>query len=308
MLNLMPDDGSFQAQLSLLHDVNRRLILPIEQMGCDIMDVGIGLAALFEGLDRGIIPQSGVPPALAGARLGNLEAAVTAVSMLRRGVNDLQHPALRALSDGPQGLTAQYPAMQDFVFTCGPGTMGNAGHSNALWTFLMPFSRFFSHYSGQIYKIDEALPSIPDDAALRRVFQRTVRRMFDREYFGILCNALSCCAFTFGVFSQDGQGEQLDDSDLLVRTLAEYGVHTSRENLMWFAQAFWAQSIDLKRQYGWRPPTAQDLPRRVYEGLQLVLEQPVAELTRWMALLIDVWRAQAEAVMGKFGYETDWLT
>jgi hypothetical protein len=30
--------------------------------------------------------------------------------------------------------------------------------SDALWTFLMPFSRFFSHYSGQIYKIDEPLP------------------------------------------------------------------------------------------------------------------------------------------------------
>ncbi|MCJ7548536.1 MAG: hypothetical protein MUQ30_02515 [Anaerolineae bacterium] len=308
MLNLTPADGSFQAQLALLREVNRRLILPIEQMGCDIMDVGIGLAALFEGLDRGIIPQSDVPPALAGAQLGDLEAAVAAVDVLRGGLNGPQYPALRALGEGPQGLAAQYPTMQDLVFTCGPGTMGNAGHSNALWNFLMPFSRFFSHYSGQIYKIDEALPPTPDDAALRRVFQRTVERMFNREYFGILCNALSSCAFTFGLFSQDGQGEQLDDSDLLVRTLAQYGVHTSREDLMWFAQAFWAQSIDLKRQYGWRPPTAHDLPRRVYEGLQLVLAQPIAELTRWMDLLIDEWRTQAEAVMSKFGYETGWLT
>jgi len=232
---------------------------------------------------------------------------VTAVDVLRRGLSGHQYPALCALSDGPQGLAAQYPSMQDFVFTCGPGTMGNAGHSNALWTFLMPFSRFFSHYSGQIYKIDETLPRAPDEATLHRVFQRTVQRVFDREYFGILCNALSSCAFTFGLFSQDGQGEQLDDSDLLVRTLAEYGVHTSRENLMWFAQAFWAQSIDLKQQYGWRPPTAQDLPRRVYEGLQLVLEQPVAELARWMDLLIDEWKTQAQAVLNKFGYETDWL-
>jgi aldehyde:ferredoxin oxidoreductase len=307
MLNLLPEDDSFQTQLALLNDVNQRLILPIEQMGCDIMDVGIGLAALFEGLSRGLIPKSDVPPALASAQLGDLEAAVCAVKALKSGLEDHLYPALRALGNGPQGLVELYPSMQNIVFTCGSGTMGNAGHSNALWTFLMPFSRYFSHYAGKIYRIDVALPPTPDDIALHNVFQRTVKRMFDREYFGILGNALSCCAFTFVIFSQDGQGERLDDSELLVRILAEYGIQTSKENLMWFAQAFWAQSIDLKRQYGWRPPSAQDLPLRVYEGLELVLKQSVPELMRWMDLLIAEWKAQAASVMHRFGYDTSWL-
>jgi aldehyde:ferredoxin oxidoreductase len=170
----------------------------------------------------------------------------------------------------------------------------------------MPFSRFFSHYSGQIYKIDETLPSPPDDDALRAVFERVVARMFDREYFGILCNALSNCAFTFVIFSQDGNGEQLDDADLLVRTLAEYGIRTTRDDLMWFAQAFWAQSIDLKQQYGWRPPAAADLPQRVYEGLSLVMDQPVSELMRWMDMLIGVWQAHAAKVLARYGYEAAW--
>jgi aldehyde:ferredoxin oxidoreductase len=314
MLNLVPDDNSFSAQLSLLRDVNQRLILPIEQMGCDIMDVGIGLAALFEGLNRGLIPQGDVPPALAGAQLGDLEAAVTAVNLLREGVDILKYPAVHALGEGPQGLAVRYPEMQDLVYTCGSRTMGNAGHSNALWTFLMPFSRYFSHYAGKIYKIDEELPPIPegasspDDDALQIVFQRTVKRMFDREYFGILCNALSSCAFTFVMFSQDGQGERLDDTELLVHILSEYGIHTSSENLMWFAQTFWAQSIDLKRQYGWRPPTAQDLPLRVYEGLELTLKHPVSELMRWMDLLIGEWKKRAASVLRRFGYDTSWLT
>ena len=78
-----------------------------------------------------------------------------AVDLLRQGVDGGRYPALRAIGDGPQALTQRYPAMQEIVFTCGDRTLGNAGHSNALWTFLMPFSRFFGHYSGQIYKIDE---------------------------------------------------------------------------------------------------------------------------------------------------------
>ena len=123
----------------------------------------------------------------------------------------------------------------------------------------------------------------------------------------ILCNALSCCAFTFVVFTQDGKGERLDDGDLLVRTLAAYGVHTTRDDLMWFAQAFWAQSIAFKAQHGWRPPTAHDLPQRVYEGLALALEQPEAELARWMELLIDEWKTMARHVLSKFGYELSWL-
>jgi hypothetical protein len=238
---------------------------------------------------------------------GRLEAAVSAVELLRRGVDGEHYPALRAVADGPQALVARYPGAQEIVFTCGRGTMANAGHSNALWTFLMPFSRFFGHYSGQIYKIDEQLPPTGDDKALRRVFARVVRRMLDREVLGILCTALSCCAFTFAIFGQDGAGEQLDDTDLLVRTLQQYGIRTSREELIWFAQAFWAQSIDLKAQHGWRPPSAADLPHRVYEGLALVLEQPVAELMRWMDMLIAVWVDHARALLRKFGYDTEWL-
>jgi hypothetical protein len=61
----------------------------------------------------------------------------------------------------------------------------------------MPFSRFFSHYSGQIYKIDEALPPPgSDEAAYRICFERVIQRMLQREFFWVLCNALSMCAFT----------------------------------------------------------------------------------------------------------------
>lgn len=208
----------------------------------------------------------------------------------------------------PGSIRPRPPALAcDLVFTCGPRTLGNAGHSNALWTFLMPFSRFFSHYAGQIYKIDEWLPADPDDETLRRCFRRVIERMVDRECFGILCNALSCCAFTFAVYSQDGEGERLDDSDLLVHTLAEYGIQTTREDLTWFAQAFLAQSLDLKVQYGWRPPAADDVPGRVYEGLGLALGTAPDRLRRWMGLLIAEWKVQAGELLGKFGYETAWL-
>jgi hypothetical protein len=98
----------------------------------------------------------------------------------------------------------------------------------------------------------------------------------------------------------------LDDTDLLVRTLAAYDIHTTRDDLMWFAQAFWAQSIDLKTRYGWRPPSANDLPQRIYEGLTLVLAQPTETLVRWMDLLIGEWKTTARQVLGKFGYETTW--
>jgi aldehyde:ferredoxin oxidoreductase len=315
MLGLAPAADSFEARVALWREINRRLILPIEQMGCDIIDVGVGLAALFEGLQRGLVPGDDVPPSLAGVGLddagtgadGRLQAAVAAVELLRDGVDGERYPALRAVGDGPQALARLYPAMQEVVFTCGARTMGNAGHSNALWTFLMPFSRFFSHYSGQVYKIDEALPQIKDDDALRAVFGRVIAHMLEREFLSILCNALSCCAFTFAIFSQDGEGERLDDGDLLVRTLGEYGIATTREDLLWFAQAFWAQSIDLKVRHGWRPPTASDLPRRIYEGLEQVLGQPVDELMRWMDLLIGEWKAQARSVLSKFGYDAGWL-
>ncbi len=171
----------------------------------------------------------------------------------------------------------------------------------------MPFSRFFGHYSGQIYKIDEVLPPPgSNEEDYRACFQRVVKRMLQREFFWVLCNALSQCAFTFVIFSQDGQGEQLSDDDLLVHILRNYGIHTTRADLEWFAQGYWAQSIDLKCQFGWRPPSAADFPRRVYEALSLALDRPVDELQALMVMLIAEWKRQAGAVMGRFGYEAVW--
>jgi aldehyde:ferredoxin oxidoreductase len=307
MLGLEPDEDSFQARLDLRADVDRRLILPIEQMGCDVMNVGLGLAALFEGVERGIISESDVPGFIANdTGLGNLETAVRALTMLRSG-QAAEYPALRTVGDGPQALVERYPAVRDIVFTGGKGTLGNAGHCNALWAFLMPFSRFFGHYVGQLYKIDEQLPPpSSDEDAYRACFQRVVGRMLQKEFFWVLCNALSMCAFTFVIFSQDGQGERLSDDDLLIRLLHNYGIHTSRADLEWFAQAFWAQSIDLKCQFGWRPPSAAVFPRRVYEALSLALERSPEELQALMDLLIEEWRRQAGDVMWRFGYEVAW--
>jgi aldehyde:ferredoxin oxidoreductase len=310
MLGLEPAEDTLQGRLDLLAEVDRRLILPIEQMGCDIINVGLGISALFEGIQKGLIPTGDVPDLVAQKK--GLEAAIQTVEMLRSG-QALKYPALRAVGDGPQALADLYPAMQDIVFTSGKGTLGNAGHANALWAFLMPFSRFFSHYSGQIYKIDEALPPpSSDEAAYRARFQRVVRRMLQKEFFWVLCNALSMCAFTFVIFSQDGEGEQLSYDDgrsssaSLVRILRNYSIHTTRADLAWFAQAFWAQSIDLKGQFGWRPPAAADFPRRVYEALSLALERSPEELQSLMEMLIDEWKRQAGEVMRRFGYEATW--
>jgi aldehyde:ferredoxin oxidoreductase len=317
MLGLEPAGDTFQARLDLRAEVDRRLILPIEQMGCDALNVGMGLAALFEGVERGIIPGADVPdfvargmgfspPAPAEGAGGALEAAVRAVALLRSG-QAAEYPALRAVGDGPQALAQAYPPMQDVVFTGGRGTLGNAGHCNALWTFLMPFSRFFGHYVGQYYKVEEELPPPgSDEQAYRACFERVVGRLLAREFFWLLANALSMCAFTFVIFSQDGEGERLSDDDLLVRLLRNYGIHTTRADLEWFAQAFWAQSIDLKCQFGWRPPAADDFPRRVYEALALALDRPVEELQALMEMLIEEWKRQAGDVMRRFGYEGTW--
>ena len=197
--------------------------------------------------------------------------------------------------------------MQDVVFTGGKKTLGNPGHCNALWTFLMPFSRFFGHYAGQFYKVDEKLPPPGSDRqAYRACFERVVERLLAREFFWLLSNALSQCAFTFVIFSQDGKGERLSDDDLLVRLLHDYGIHTTRADLGWFSQTFWAQSMDLKRQFGWRPPSAADFPRRVYEALALALDRPPDELQALMEALIDEWKRQAGEVLGRFGYEVFW--
>ncbi|MCP4538138.1 MAG: hypothetical protein GY832_13435 [Chloroflexi bacterium] len=307
MLGLTPPADTLQARLDLLSDAEQRMILPIEQMGCDILNIGLGLSALFEGVERGIIPADDVPDFVAQAGgLGNLEATIQAVEMLRTP-QAAEYPALRAVGDGPQAIAERYPLMHDIVFTSGKKTLANAGHCNALWTFLMPFSRFFGHYAGQIYKIDEQLPpSGSSQEAYQACFERVIRRMLQREFFWILSNALSQCAFTFVIFSQDGAGERLSDNDLLIRILRNYGIQTTRDDLNWFGQAFWAQSMDLKGQFGWHPPAATDLPHRVYEALSLALDHSPEELESLMTMLIEEWKHQAGDVMHQFGYEVAW--
>ncbi len=306
MLGLLPEEDTLEAKVRLRQEVDRRIILPIEQMGCDVIDVGLGTAALFEGLEKGLIPKGDVPAFLrqGEAGFGSIEAAEQIVELLRTGAAD--YPAVEAIGHGPQALAERYPQMKDSVFTCGKGTLGNAGHCNTLWTFLMPFSRFFSHYSGQIYKIEGDIPAGASEGEIKALFENVIHQMLQREYFGVLCNGLSCCAFTFVIFSQDGEGERLDEDGLLVEILNHYGIKTSHQELMWFAQAFWAQSIDLKCKLGWRPPSAQDLSGRVFEALSLALERPPEELRELMDLLIDEWKRQAGGVMQKFGYEVVW--
>jgi aldehyde:ferredoxin oxidoreductase len=167
----------------------------------------------------------------------------------------------------------------------------------------MPFSRFFSHYSGQLYKIEGELPANAGSEEVQVLLERVVGEALQREFYGALCNALSLCAFTAVIFSQDGRSVMLDGNNLLVRTLACYGIDISRGELEWFAEAFWAQSIALKLEMGWQPPTAADLPARVFEVLSHSLGRPAAELRTLMDLLIVEWKRQAEDVMYKYGYE-----
>jgi aldehyde:ferredoxin oxidoreductase len=306
MLDLKSADDSTQGRLRLLEEVDRRVVLPIEQMGCDVIDVGVALASLFEGLELGLIPAEDLPPFLrGGARFGDLEAVVKTVEALRRGD---PAPALRAVGDGPQALAERYPDLQRILFTSGPGTLGNPGHANQLWTFLMPFSRFFGHYVGQLYKIQKGLPPGTRPGEVQPIFEEVIRQALQREFFGCLGNALSTCAFTFVLFSQDGEGVTLDDSDLLVRTLACYGIGCRREDLEWFAEAFWAQSIAFKLECGWKPPSAAEYPDRVYEALEQALGRPAGELRVLMDLLIGEWKQQAASIMHKYGYEVpaDW--
>jgi aldehyde:ferredoxin oxidoreductase len=299
MLDLRPGEDTLAGRLQLLDEVDRRVMLPIEQMGCDVIDVGLALAALFEGLERGLVPPGDVPPGLRQSpHLGDLEAAARAVEALRAGDAS---PALRAAADGPQGLAGRYPALQDAVFSSGPGTLGNAGHANALWTFLMPVSRYFGHYVGQLYKIGGQLPPATDEGAVRAQFEEVVRQALAREFFGVLCNSLSACAFTFLVFSQDGQGTALDSSDLLVRLLACYGLETRREELEWFAESFWARSMAHRLALGWLPPSAADYPERVFEVLSLSLGRPVDELRTLMDQLLAEWKHQAAEVLYRHG-------
>jgi aldehyde:ferredoxin oxidoreductase len=307
MLGLTPTEDTFEARLDLIADVDQRLMQHIEQTGLDVIDAGVGLSALFEGVERGIIPETDVPEFIVRANgLGNLEAAAQAAAMLCTA-QAAKYPALRAVGDGPQALARRYPEMQDIVFTCGKGSMGNPGHCNALWTFLMPFSRFFGHYSGQTYKIAGTLPPFGADQKTVRAFsRRIVERMLQQEYFWLLCNAFSHCAFTFIIFSHDGKGEELRRDDLLVRLLRHYGIHLTNAELTQFSQAFWAQSIDLKCQYGWRPQSAADFPKRIYEALSSTLNRPPEELQTWMGQLIAEWKQQAGDVLTRLGYKVPW--
>jgi aldehyde:ferredoxin oxidoreductase len=300
MLDLQAVDDSLNAKLRLLDEVDRRLVVPLEQLGCDIIDVGVGMAALFEGLAQGIVPPEDVPDFVrTGPYFGNLDLAVRIAEVLRVGTAS---PALRALGDGPQALAEAYPALRDIVFTSGKGTLGNPGHANALWTFLMPFSRFFSHYSGQIYKVPGDLKPGLSPAETQPLFERVISEMLKRELFSCLSNVLSMCAFTFVIFSQDGAGVELD-GDLLARTMALYGIDVRGDDLLWFAEAFWAQSIALKIAHGWRPLHPEDFPARVFETLSQTLGRPLDELRVLMRRLIAEWERQAGALLAKYGYE-----
>ncbi len=309
MLDLQPADESLASLVAFRQEVDRRLMQPIEQLGLDVIDVGVALAALLEGIEAGLIPPEDLPTELQTAKLGDFEAVARTLEWLQRSVDrETDENALRRLiASGPQALARAYPALQERVFTGGVRTLGNAGHSNALWTFLMPFSRFFGHYVGQIYKIDEDLPPAGAAAeAYRACFRRVINRMLQREFFWILCNAFSMCAFVFVIFSQDGEGERLSDDQRFVRLLHQYGIETTQADLEWFAQAFWAQSMALKQDYGWRPPTADEFPERIYEALSLALGRAPGELRSLMDLLIDEWRRQAGETMTRFGYEVPW--
>ena len=222
MLGLLPEEDSLQGRLKLREEVDRRVILPIEQMGCDIMDIGLALAALYEGLEQGMIPAQDVPPFLRqGENFGSIDRASRVVALLREGAD---YSALRAVADGPQALGERYPAAQDLLFTCGRGTLGNAGHCNKLWTFLMPFSRFFGHYSGQIYKIAGEIPLGADEDQVQDLFRQVISEMLQREYFSVLCNSLSCCAFVFAIYSEEGQGVRIDPSGPLLPILRHFGI------------------------------------------------------------------------------------
>jgi aldehyde:ferredoxin oxidoreductase len=304
MLGLESAGDTVDDRLYLLEEVDQRLILPLEQMGLDAIDFGVGLAALMEGMERGIIPVGDAPGYLGGET--NLESAVQAVALLRSG-QAAEFPALRAIGDGPQALAEAYPGMKDLVFTGGKGTLGNPGHCNALWTFLMPFSRFFGHYVGQFYKVEEELPPPGSgEDAYHDFFQRVVAKLLEREFFWLLANALSQCAFTFVIFSQDAVGEQLSEDDLLIELLRKYGIETTRADLEWFAQAFWAQSIDLKCQLGWQPPAPEGFPKRVYEALATSLGRSPEDLERLMGMLIEEWKRQAGVTLKGFGYQPLW--
>ena len=170
----------------------------------------------------------------------------------------------------------------------------------------VPFSRFFSHYAGQIYKVSGALPADDNDEKLGELFKGVVREMFEREYFSALCNTLSCCAFAFVAFTENGEGRELDKENLLADTLGAYGIETTREELLLFAQNFWAQSMDFKIRSGWTPPSASDLPDRVFEAVGRALGRSPEDCRRLLDMVIAEWKPEAKRLMRKYGYEAPW--
>ena len=305
MLGITAEKDTAESKIRMLNEVDREIFLPIEQSGLDVMDLGVAIAALYEGISKGLIPLSDIPEFLRdGDNFGSIERTHRLLELVE--INDHEYKAIRCLGDGPQALVDTYPAMRDIVFTCGDKTLGNAGHCNKLWTFLMPFSRFFGHYSGQIYKVPGAIPEEPDPGELQKIFSDVIREMLQREYFSILCNALSCCAFGFVIFSEGGNGVELSRDDLLVEVLRFYGIETSREELINFAQNFWAQSMDLKIKHGWKPPGADEFPYRVFEAVSQAISHPPEQCKEMMDVLIQEWKRQAKQIMNRYGYEAPW--
>jgi aldehyde:ferredoxin oxidoreductase len=307
MLGLNAPKQTMQGKIDFLREVEERVVKEVEQLGCDIMDLGIALAALFEGVEKKLIPEKDIPDFLLdGPCIGNLDKVEKTVLALRAG-EGTKYPALAVVGNGTQALADTYPEMKDIVFTGGKQTIGNAGHCNALWTFLMPFGRFFGHYAGQFYKVDEKLPA-PDapEEEYAGCFKRAITQLLDREFFCLLGNAISHCGFTFVIFSEEAKGKVLSKDNLFVRVLKTYGIHLSRDEILYTAQNFWAQSMEFKSKMGWEPPTAEDYPKRIYEALSAALDRPPEKLKELMGMLIDEWKVQAKAMMSKFGYEAKW--
>ncbi|MBN1249894.1 MAG: hypothetical protein JXC32_19685 [Anaerolineae bacterium] len=304
MLDLAPASDTLRGRLDLIERVDQVLVVPIEQLGLDVIDMGVALAGLFEGLEQGLVPLADVP---ADLRSGPYFGSVVKAAVV---LDDLRSPepayAVRALADGPEGLVSAYPPLKDIVFNSGPGTLANPGHANALWTFLMPFSRFFGHYSGQIYKIEGDLATDMSLEEIRALFDHVIATMLRHEALICIGNALSTCAFTFVIYTEEGLGERLGGQGLLSRTLAHYGLDVHDQDLLWFGRAFLAQSIALKLAYGWRPPRAEDFPKRVLRVLSEVLGRPQNDVARLLDLLIETWLSQAGELLRAYGHQVPW--
>lgn len=304
MLDLRADVSTRSELIKFRDEVEQSLVVPIEELGTDVIDLGVGLSALFYGVEHNLIPKADLPSYLQqGPYFGNLEKAAQVVSALRTGNVS---PAVRVLGDGAQALAERYPALQPHVFTSGSNTLANPGHANALWTFMMAFSRFFSHYSGQIYKIPGSLDEVRTVSERRSLFRRVVRDMIQREIHLCLGNTLSLCGFTFVIFSEDGDGQNLASDDLLRRTLSLYGIDLQTSDLVWYAQSYWAQSIKMKTDAGWTPPTASEIPNCVYALLAQSLDRSEDTLTMMMGELIHEWKHQAGSILRFHGHEVPW--